>query len=257
MYPWTVAHQTLLSMGFLQARILDWVAIPSSRGSSQPRDWTQVSCIAGRFFTFWPTREVLDVGSSVSLFSSIVLGPWCVPSFWKLRTFYSGKIFCVFVFGDFLSSVFSPLFFRWMVDILAWCSILLFSLFLISAFFFKNNISDPAIAFWNFESHLLSFRGFFCSVDCIFYLLLAPGSACRVFFHLRTTMTVFFAFPFAQIGRAHVWTPVTDTHLVCRLLLDWVAVPFSRGSSQPRDWTQVSCIAGRFSTIWVTSEALI
>jgi len=38
-------------MGILQARILEWVAIPSSRGCSQPRDGTQVSCIAGRFFT--------------------------------------------------------------------------------------------------------------------------------------------------------------------------------------------------------------
>ena len=37
--------------GILQARILEWVAIPFSRGSSQPRDWTQVFCIAGRFFT--------------------------------------------------------------------------------------------------------------------------------------------------------------------------------------------------------------
>ena len=40
-----------------QARILEWVAISFSRGSSQPRDWTQVSCIAGRFFTVWATRE--------------------------------------------------------------------------------------------------------------------------------------------------------------------------------------------------------
>ena len=37
--------------GILQARILEWVAIPSSRGSSQPRDQTQVSCTAGEFFT--------------------------------------------------------------------------------------------------------------------------------------------------------------------------------------------------------------
>ena len=37
--------------GILQARILVWVAVPFSRGSSQPRDWTQVSHIAGRFFT--------------------------------------------------------------------------------------------------------------------------------------------------------------------------------------------------------------
>src|SRR5574337_612499 len=37
--------------GILRARILEWVAIPFSRGSSQPRDQTQVSCIAGSFFT--------------------------------------------------------------------------------------------------------------------------------------------------------------------------------------------------------------
>ena len=49
--PWTV-H------GILQARILEWVAVPFSRGSSQPGDWTQVSHMAGRFFTSWATREV-------------------------------------------------------------------------------------------------------------------------------------------------------------------------------------------------------
>ena len=49
--PWTLACQGPLSMGILQTGILEWVAMPSSRGSSQPRDPTQVSCIAGRFFT--------------------------------------------------------------------------------------------------------------------------------------------------------------------------------------------------------------
>ena len=42
--------------GILQARILEWVAFPFSRGSSQPREQTQVSHIAGRFFTSWATR---------------------------------------------------------------------------------------------------------------------------------------------------------------------------------------------------------
>ena len=40
--------------GILQARILEWVVIPFSKGSSWPRDWTQVSYIAGRFFTAEP-----------------------------------------------------------------------------------------------------------------------------------------------------------------------------------------------------------
>ena len=44
--------------GIFQAGILEWVAIPFSRGSSPPRDQTQVSCIAGKFFTVWVTREV-------------------------------------------------------------------------------------------------------------------------------------------------------------------------------------------------------
>ena len=44
--------------GILQARTLGWIAIPFSRGSSLPRDWTWVSHIAGRFFTVWTTREV-------------------------------------------------------------------------------------------------------------------------------------------------------------------------------------------------------
>ena len=43
--------------GILQARRLEWVAIPFSRGSSPPRGRTQVSCIAGRFFTVWAPRE--------------------------------------------------------------------------------------------------------------------------------------------------------------------------------------------------------
>ena len=47
--------------GILQTRILEWVAFPFSRGSSWTRDWTQVSCIAGRFFTIWAIREALTL----------------------------------------------------------------------------------------------------------------------------------------------------------------------------------------------------
>ena len=59
--------------GILPARILEWVAVPFSTASSQPRDQTWVSCIAGGFFTLWATREapqrllkthpILEVGS--------------------------------------------------------------------------------------------------------------------------------------------------------------------------------------------------
>ena len=54
--------------GILQARILEWVAVPFSRGFFRPRDRTQVSCIVGGFFTSWDTREAL-CGSSQLLIS--------------------------------------------------------------------------------------------------------------------------------------------------------------------------------------------
>ena len=55
--PWAVACQAPLFMGILQARILEWVAISFSRGSSKYRDWTQISHIASGFFTIWATME--------------------------------------------------------------------------------------------------------------------------------------------------------------------------------------------------------
>ena len=64
--PWTATRQAPLSMEILQARILGWVAMPSS---SQPRDWTQVSHIAGRFFTIWASREAQEYWSEQHIFS--------------------------------------------------------------------------------------------------------------------------------------------------------------------------------------------
>ena len=55
--PMNLAHQAPLSMGILQARTLEWVAMPSSRGSSQPRGQTEVSHTAGGFFTIWVPYE--------------------------------------------------------------------------------------------------------------------------------------------------------------------------------------------------------
>ena len=59
---WTVASQAPLSMGILQARILEWVAMPSSRQSSPSRDHTQGACgfcMAGTCFTIEPTGKAL------------------------------------------------------------------------------------------------------------------------------------------------------------------------------------------------------
>ena len=71
--------------GILQARILEWVAFPFSRGSSQLRDRTQASRIAGRFFTSWATRETPDLFKRQAVFIhllaliSSVLTPFWAP----------------------------------------------------------------------------------------------------------------------------------------------------------------------------------
>ena len=62
--------------GIFQARILEWVAISFSRGSSWPRDWTRVSHIVGRHFTVWATREAPPTYLGISKFSKS-LGPTC------------------------------------------------------------------------------------------------------------------------------------------------------------------------------------
>ena len=47
--------------GIFQAKVLEWVAISFSSGSFQPRDWTQISCIADRCFTVWATSEAYSL----------------------------------------------------------------------------------------------------------------------------------------------------------------------------------------------------
>ena len=64
---WTTTCQAPLSMGILQARILERVAMHSSKGSSWPRDWTQVSITEGEFFTMWATREVQEYWSGLPI----------------------------------------------------------------------------------------------------------------------------------------------------------------------------------------------
>ena len=55
--PWSPPDSSV--HGILQEGILEWAAMPSSRGSSQPRNWTRFSWIAGGFFTSWATSEAL------------------------------------------------------------------------------------------------------------------------------------------------------------------------------------------------------
>ena len=82
--------QAPLSMGILQARIQEGIAIPSSIGSSWPRDQTQVSCIAGRLFMNWVTREAhwlsLTISGPISGYS--ILFHWFVYFFFASIVLY-------------------------------------------------------------------------------------------------------------------------------------------------------------------------
>ena len=70
----------------LQARILEWVAISFSRGSSQPRDQTRVSCIGGRRFNLWATREAHSLSSShVQMWVLDHKEDWVLKN-WRYRT---------------------------------------------------------------------------------------------------------------------------------------------------------------------------
>ena len=73
---WIAVCQAPLSIGILQARILEWVTMLSSRGSSQPSDPTQVSRIVGRFPTSWATREVQPL-NKITHILTFVLNSLC------------------------------------------------------------------------------------------------------------------------------------------------------------------------------------
>ena len=69
--PWTVAHQAPCLWGFSRQEYWSRVAMPSSRGSSQPRDQIQVSCFASGFFTSWATKKALrHIGIIINSVSS-------------------------------------------------------------------------------------------------------------------------------------------------------------------------------------------
>ena len=63
--------------GILQARILEWVTFPFSRGSSQPRNQTRVSCIAGGFFTNWAIGEALSWIVKLRIIEQWYSSHWC------------------------------------------------------------------------------------------------------------------------------------------------------------------------------------
>ena len=68
-----------LSMGFSRQEYWSSLPMPSSKGSSQLRDWTQVSCIAGGFFTSWATKEARELNKTLTKNLEPPLVHWMLP----------------------------------------------------------------------------------------------------------------------------------------------------------------------------------
>ena len=91
----------------LQARVLEWVAIPFSRASSWPRDWTPVSCIAGKCSTTWATRKTphLSLYQPYALPLAIMQCPLTFLDYWWLLS-RPNEHREILIFAFFLTSVF-------------------------------------------------------------------------------------------------------------------------------------------------------
>ena len=85
--------------GIFQARILEWVAISFSRGSSQPRNQTQVSCIAGRFFTNWAMRELQLCCTYIRIHAEMCTYTYTCPHMSSQQLFWPLLVGCLSLHG--------------------------------------------------------------------------------------------------------------------------------------------------------------
>ena len=92
--PWIVACLAPLSVGFSRQKSLEWIATPFSRGSSQPSNWTQISCIAGGFFTVELPGNVNNFVNKSACFMQIYFNTLscCLPIWYNVSQMDSGEI---------------------------------------------------------------------------------------------------------------------------------------------------------------------
>ena len=184
--------------GIFQTRVLEWVAISFSRRSSQPRDWTQISCIVGRCFTIWATREV-----------------WSWPIYLESKAIHS----CVFY-----STSWGP----WVCKHLKYLS---------NQNCVKVKVSKSCLTLCD-------------PMDCPWNSL---GQNTRV--GSLSILQGIFPTQGSNPGLPHCRQILYQlSHKGSPRILEWVAYPFSSGSSWPRNRTGVSYIAGRFFTNWAIRE---
>ena len=166
--------------GIFQTRILEWLALPYSRGSFWPKDLTLITCITGGFFTHWA------IGKPIYMFVCIYV---CV-------------CVCVCV---------------------------------------KEKVKVKVM------SDSLQPHGLYSSCN-------SAGQNTGVGSH--SLLQGIFPTQGSNPGIPHCrWILYQLSHQRSPRILAWVPCPFFRGSSWPRNWTGVSCIAGGFFTNWATREA--
>ena len=170
-------------MGILQARILEWAAMLCSMGSSQTRDWTQVSRTAGRFFTIWATRE-----ASASLYSKCIVG-WFSLYFPLFGWNYV-------YFGDYLGKIIS------ISDIV---TVPLITFLCVWAHF----CSKISVTSEHFKSGILMFYVFYYSYDFSFLYLSSPVLIFRIYrvltWHVCLIYLVNFLFNFLFIMHIYIY----------------------------------------------------
>ena len=218
----------------------EWVAISFSRGSSQPRDWTQVSCIAGGFFTAEPPGKPCTC-AYMCIFCNVKLHVMCCSKLLFLkREMMEGKWWFMRMvsyrsvhLSFYQASLFNP----------AMCLLLLL---LLSRFSHGRLCATPGTAAHQAPSSL----GFSRQEHWSGLPFPSPVHESEKWKWSRSVVS-------DSCNPMDCSPPGSSVHGIFQArVLEWVAIVFSRGSSQPRNRTQVSRIVGRLFTVWATREAL-
>ena len=252
----------------LQAWILEWVAIPFSRGSSWPRDWTKVSCIPGRSFSIWATREAPSSGGCrlISACNHLLTPSLKASGIPSLPLDSEGKSWIsdhnipncrhvhlglprnpteaaptqIWVVGT--ACAYNTEF--WSCSLLLQIPFVCFLIFLYSLSDGSGKVLQLALQDF-FEilhfAHLSQACFGASGLEADHFVMLKWSKVAQSCPTLCAPMDC--SLPGSSIhGLFQVRVPKC------------VAISFSRGSSQPRDQTQVTQIVGRCFTIWATRE---
>ena len=250
---------------FSQARILEWVTISFSRGSSQLRDRTHVSCIGRWILYLWATREAcLWLGSCVK---SCYLS--CCPE--KSDSFGLPGSGCLLTRSPSGHPLVSRRVSSQKED--TWGP----SIFISHCDSCVTWHSSPTYHSWEFDKYKSApdhqntleaptKAGLLSLEVCSSYPGLCVQSPCVNECHLAGSGGASSGHPQNVVVQSlsHIWLfcdpmgcslPGSSVHAILQArILEWVAISFSRGSSQPRDRTRVSCIGWWILYHWATRE---